>query len=569
MAFQQVVRQWDLESDAEYGLFEIVRQQIRIPWDNEEEDRLRAFDRLPAFAFKISDVVKRKARGGIPNNQRRKWWLVASGGFKLLAQSGDLWKRAKKETPPFSGPRVFFGLPIEVLSYLPAPLAKKTKKLCLVLLRQNRDFDFAPLIPILAAMLLLFMEAPLAYVTLQAMMNKSKKDGCYFSVTHEHCTTWTQAFRELMAKQCDSVAKHAEAMKLDIGQLVLAMFPLFFFPFMPLPAALTFFDSFVMSGRKVLGRFCLCLFTIEKKNLLNATNPTEFVSVVLNAIERLQNVHSMKDFLKRTFGMHLSKVKKRQPLLKALTPSQPRERRITFDQTAKDIQNIVSNARRSMLRTRSIHVMKSVLQRDIHAATKEMQKHIFDRMLPMIHCPGLVDNSLYCMIRHQLPPVLMRCSLTRVFSSVENGCDYRVLYNACRDGTPYVLAVRTNDGVFGAVISDRLNVETAPGGFYGRSMMFVFDGRTQEPFKIARPPNALFMSVKEDELVIGGPEPALCITDGMRKLISRDCETFGSPAFVENPEGDEIVAVELYSLCTVRITAPPLRTEEPTGRGTV
>ena len=563
MSFQQLIKRWDLESEAEYGLFDLVKTSFGGVWAKEDEDRIKAFAQLPIFDVKGSDVLKRKARTGIPNGQRRKWWLVASRGFKLLSRAGDLWDQAKSESPPLGKPEEFFGLPSYVFSFLPPRLAKKSQLLCHVLAQQNDEVVFAPLIPVFSSMLLLFMETPLAYLTLQSMINQSKKEGYYFPVTNEQFTTWMQLFREMLKKKCESVSKHAEAMKLDIGQLGLALFPVFFFPFMSLPVALTFFDSFVVSGRKVLIRFCLSLFANEKKSLLAATTPTEFVSVVINAIERLQNIDAMKEFLKKTFLMDVSKLKKMQKLKSsAATPTKPaRERRITFDQTAKDIQNIVRTVQRSLHRTRSSHVMQNLAQRDFHGAARAMQAHIFNRMLPAIYGGKLLDNAMYCVIRHQLTPVLMRYSLTRVFSSVEHGPSFETMYKACSDATPYILVVKTSSGMFGALISDRLAVRQSPDEFYGTALTFVFNVDTQQLFRVPKPPNTMFLCANHDSLLIGGPDPAIQITDRMQKLTSKDCATFGSPSFTGTSDPVDIVEVELYTLWTVKISAPPLQTQ--------
>ena len=95
--------------------------------------------------------------------------------------------------------------------------------------------------------------------------------------------------------------------------------------------------------------------------------------------------------------------------------------------------------------------MQNLAQRDFHGAARAMQAHIFNRMLPAIYGGKLLDNAMYCVIRHQLTPVLMRYSLTRVFSSVEHGPSFETMYKACSDATPYILVVKTSSGVFGAL----------------------------------------------------------------------------------------------------------------------
>ena len=58
---------------------------------------------------------------------------------------------------------------------------------------------------------------------------------------------------------------------------------------------------------------------------------SEFVSVVINAIEGLENIDAMKVFLEQTFLIDVSKLKKMQKIKSSVaTPTKPRERRFTF-----------------------------------------------------------------------------------------------------------------------------------------------------------------------------------------------------------------------------------------------
>ena len=208
---EQVVRRWDLLSEEQFGLFKSARLNFGPDWDREDEKRCRAFASLPSFEVRASTTLRTAARTGIPNNQRRKWWLVGSGGFELLTRVGDVWGRAKTEIGTCEPGQIELCMPINILTFLPSALAIKVKMFCQVLWLNNPGIEFAPLIPTSAALLLLFMETPLAYISIQALINRSNKDGFYFTLSRKDLLASTQAFREILQSRCSGIVKHADS----------------------------------------------------------------------------------------------------------------------------------------------------------------------------------------------------------------------------------------------------------------------------------------------------------------------------------------------------------------------
>ena len=578
MVYQQIVRQWDLLSNVNHGLFDEARLHFGIDWEEFDDERSRAFRQIPDFDNKVTKQLKQLSRDGIPHSQRRRWWLVASGGLKLLTQVGDVWKSAKKAASnikPSNDSK--FGGAVDILTFLPPAMSRKLYQFLHVLWTQNQGIDHSPLIPTVSALLLLYMEVPLAYLTIQSMINKSRQDSWYFTLTKEQFLASAQAFGELAEKRCPSITKHAESLHLNIAQIGLSFFPVFFLPFMPLPVALILLDSFMIEGRKVLYRFCLNLLIQEKKNLSNATSARSFITVLINAMERLNNVSSLKTFLKNSFKIFLSRsrhinqieahaIAMRSGLVGsiydhpelAMVTNNPIMRSFSNDRIAFT-PGRVSSPSSFPAKASTIFSFSNLKNND---SLLMMQQHIVNRVLPEIVGGRLLTDALYYALRQNLPTVLTRYSVNLVFSTSVNGFSFIELFNACRDETPYILVVQTTNGLYGAMLSDPPRPDKSPGDgiFYGTPLCFVFNGQTQEIYNNPHPPNNLFMCADEHALIVGGPEPAISIKGGMKIMESFDCATYGSPSFASCVEGDSIIEIELYTLVAISISSPPIDT---------
>lgn len=551
MLYQHVVRQWDLLSEVPRGLFDSARVNFGAEWDKLDEERKKAFSQLPPFDPNVSDVLKQKTRLGIPHTQRRKMWMISSGGLNLLMHVGDVWKTSKAaadQVPEFRA--TYFGNSIDVLTFLPPAIQREVKQFLHVLRVQNPTIDFAPLIPISASLLLLYMEKPLAYITIQSMINRSQQDSWYFTTSVSKFLAAVSAYRDILKRKCESVVKHGSSLGLDVALIAMGMLPTFFFPFMPLPVALTLFDSFMVEGRKVMMRFCIELFTSEKKSLLDTKSSRDFISVIINAIERLGSIETMKSFLKSAYRTHLSRSK---CITKPEAAALSNRSDLMTHATGSTVEEVVMSVRVHVRAKSMDHYPDS--DEDLSETVIAIHEHLANRTLPVIHGGKLLTDALYCALRYQLPPVLTRYSVNLVYSRTVNGCSFHTLFDACNDETPYIIMVKTTYGVFGALLSDPLR---DTGEYCGKAVTFVFDGQTQEIYRKQPPGNDMFMMAKHNMVVIGGPKPAISLSQGMKRMESFDCETFESPSFMRNENGDEIEEVELYTLATVPIPNPPV-----------
>jgi len=567
MFYQHLLSQWSLNSESQYGFLKETGLDFPPEWISENQRRIDKFSQLPDFSPTVIEKVKLKARTGIPHEMRRKWWLIATGGLQLLTEVGDVYASALRRAAKIEPSNVSdFGGAVDVLSFLPQSVGEKVKQFLHVIWVQNRQITFSPLIPTVASILLLYMEPPLAYLSLQAMINKSLQDSWYLPLNHEQFLASVQAFRDLVESKCSSVLKHAERIGVNIAQIGLALFPVFFLPFMPLPTALTMFDSYVIEGRKVLVRFALSLFIQEKHSLMDASNPQQFITVLVNAMERLSAIETLCPFLKNSFSLYLSRGRhiyrlEGEAISKGtgyLSPGKFKDAK-SFRQFVSEDDGAVfellhpapleGSSTHKNMRNLSLHILHSATPEAIAEDQMEIQRKLIERTLPSVHGNGsLLSSSYFYFLRERFPPVLQLASAELVFRLSTHGTTFQSLFEASCERCPYILLIKTNKTVVGALLSDPLDPEVSSraGRYYGRPITFVF--REQECFHVLPPVNQMFISVTNSIISIGGPKPAIFIQNGFSTLQSERSETFNSPPFSINPDGDKILEVELYKL---------------------
>lgn len=568
------MREWKLSSEDNFGFYNEIHVTDPPEWESEEIRRLSAFKNLPQFEPKINESLKQTFRYGIPHTLRRKWWFIASKGLKLLSQAGDVWPNALRSSlkVPMTSTSQFGGA-IDLLPFLHPELAEKVKQFLHVVWVRNKHITFSPLIPTVSVLLLLYLEPSLAYLSIQQMINKSTKNSWYFTLTRESFIASVTGFRALIASKIPAISKKTFELGLDIAQIGLALFPVFFLPFTPIHVALTLFDSFVSEGRKILVRFAISLFDIQKTELLQCKTSEDFLSTLVDAMNMLSSPHSTTKFLENSFKIFLSRPRHidkfelkamddctdkgsnlytSQNVIGMMSPSMTnlfaeRRRRMSSD----DCENLdVINIGDTMRGAIALETMMKFSPEGIEESTRKLQKELAESAMPVVINGKLLTNDNFYMLREQLPASVSRYDARRVFSMSNDGTSLLSLFEKSSKKAPYIILVKTaKNRVIGAYLGEPINPEMcAFGRFYGKPGSFVF---TLDPLVIYKqdpPPNNLFQAAFKHSITIGGPRPAIHIEDGFHIIFSEKCETFHSPALTENPSGDPIIDVELYRL---------------------
>jgi hypothetical protein len=166
--------------------------------------------------------------------------------------------------------------------------------------------------------------------------------------------------------------------------------------------------------------------------------------------------------------------------------------------------------------------------------------------LPHVMGGRLMDRPLFLRLREHMPLIWRRHSAKLVYSLSVHGKLLASLFEKSVPNYPHILVIKTANKLFGAVLSDPLVHKSIHDGFYGKPSTFVFNGMTNEVYKMKR--NSRFISVSEKTVQIGSPRAAVFIQDGMERVISEYCETFESPPFVDGDGGECVLDVEYYSV---------------------
>ena len=552
----------DLDDLTPHGLVDFTEIYKNSEWKEEEESRVRAFASTPLSSItRIDDKLKRKIRKGIPCSYRRKIWFVASGGLDLYNEAGNIWDDlvAMADSLP-ADVDYMFGSTINILEYLPPCCVEVFHRFMRVVKMQNEAIQYAPMITSICVFLLLFMEPPLAYLSVQAMINRSKGMTWYVATSRERFAASIFALRDIAFKSCKAVITHAEdILGLSVSRMWTPFIPTFFLPLASLSSVLTVFDAFVSEGRKVLSRLCVGILATEKELLLKATTEGSFIDIVTRAVERMDSVPKLRELLKTSFGITMSRsrhlVKAESRFVDAvLMPD-------------KELEGIIASLRR--LSEPKIEPIVPCLKNDparyFPPAHNTAIPHVHDsfahgtnfshpRQMSVGWQPqeakvtggALLSIPLMTQLRKYMPYNTRAYEAVLVFSMTDHGTTFSTMLDKCYTPGFYILMVQTSSAKVGALLSDAL--QPTRRSYYGRNSMFVFDVTNDKVYQKKPAPNSKFMFVGPDELIIGGPKPAIYLRDQFHRMGSEPCETFDSPSMAVSPLGDDIYDVEVYRL---------------------
>lgn len=180
---------------------------------------------------------------------------------------------------------------------------------------------------------------------------------------------------------------------------------------------------------------------------------------------------------------------------------------------------------------------------------KNIQAQIALRCLPAIFSHGeqnlILNEQLLLSLRNKLPSVFRLYSADLVFKMTIHGNNFQTIFQKCKCRCQYIMMIKTDKNkVIGAFLSDPLSPENDD--YYGTQMTAVFDTDKKMIFKLKVPVNKCFIHVSNNEIMIGGPHPALCIKKDFSSVYSMQCETFKSPIMTDDQNGDKIVDFEMY-----------------------
>ena len=568
MFYQQLISEWDLYSTEEHGLIseKLFDFKLNTTWQEQNEVREKEFASLPKFAPQITEEIKQKARFGIPHDQRRKWWFISTHGIDIFSKYGNIYQAALQEANKVPQTNMNEFGSFNITQHLPPSQQKLFQQFLHVIWVQNPNIHFSPLIPTVSYLLLLYQEPSMAFLSLQSMIRRSVEDSWYFTLTQEAFIACVRAFGELAHNKCSSVVSHADSLKLDIAQIALALFPVFFMPFMPLYVALTVFDSFCVEGRKVLVRFALNLILQQKAQLLQTKSAKEFISILISGLERLSEATFLNSFISSSFNIYLSRERHIQKYEKSALNHQSLQVVPNYIQMlSPDISSILSpddfgralsapgvkersgSFYNGFDRQAAFEILNAATPEEIKLRQQKLNKQLLEKALPKVYGGSLLTPALFCSIRDMMPPCVCQYSAYRVFSISVQGTSFISLFQTVQKRGQYIVMIQTPDSLFGAFLSDSPRPNPR---YFGKSYCFVFDAKIGKIYKSQKkPPNQMFMSINNKSFIIGGPRPAIHFEDGFKKVTSDSCDTFESLPLTHG--NNNIINCEIYYLTEV------------------
>lgn len=497
-------------------------------WQQEEQVRKKHFAGIKSINAKHQGNLKKCIRGGIPTDQRANVWLIVSGGQQLLNECKDGWEIAVQvmKRAPLGDEIPFVHSPGSTPQYTSNnELENQLKFFLQVLWCQNRAINYAPLIPSVSIMLLMYLPQNKAYSTIQAMINRSREDSWYFALNRELFNIEINAVANLANEICPKVMKCADDLKISHYHIFLIMYTMFFFPYTEPTISLTFMDSYVNEGRKVLIRLSLALLIQEESKLVSSISSQDFFNIIFDTFKDMKSPHAANNLLKKAFSIQLSRSRNIIPL------------EIKCRKSHKLIESIPLPA--ELARQKYEFGMRFYHNND-------SSYNISVRMSPTRKGDLLTEN-LYNKLYNYIPKKDRYPDL--VFKMTEDGSSISYLLRASNTKAKYLFFVKTAKCVIGAFITSGClaNVVEDKRVFKGSHDMFIFNTNPFQIYHQQKYVNDNYISVDHEGLILGGPKAAIYIDSTMNILFSGECSTYGSPSFASE-HGEMILDVELYKI---------------------
>lgn len=478
------------------------------PWQEEERRREKKFAKINVDHTSSRDLTL-ASRFGVPAGRRSEIWFTASGGRSLANEVGELWVYAS-DGVKLASDLVYVGCECEFNSF-PEKVREELPQFLAVVYKQNSDIQYAPMVPIVAAFLLSCMDLEQAYLSIQAMINRSKRDGWFFAVGAEKFSVSVLGILDVVTQNCRKVDQRAVSLGLSLLDLFRDTMMTFLIEKTGLNVALTIVDGYINEGKKVLLRIFLALLKIGEREFLAATTPGDFLEVFDRVVLGLQNVEHLRAMLKRAYGLRLSRKGDIQSA-EARIARLPNVTRIATCATPRKARTLV--LAKSETETLMTEDLRMELRKNLEAGYRQHE------------------------------PVL-------VYTMREHGTMFETMVEKASYFCPYILLIKTERQVLGAYLSDPPMNRGRNGSYFGRASTFVFRA---DPFVVYRnkPDNPVkkFISVvlddSEKSLSVGGPGRAIYIENQLQYVMSWPCAAFESPPLVDGQE--RILDIELYRL---------------------
>ena len=544
--FHDIYKDLNLGCEDEFGLIHFKEINQKEEWEKLDVERYIICKELPLMTIKFNAKAKKIIRKGISCQRRRSVWFSASGGLELFHKIGNIWEdiidvTVKQEFNDFYS----FGSTLNLSQYVPEVGEEQLKFFLNIIHSQNREIVDAPLIVPVSIFLLLFMEPSLAYLSIQAMINKSKeKPSSYFLLTERERIAQANAFKDLLKRVCKPIYSHLKHIQdFQLNDVVFDLFEHFCLPYTTIAASLTIFDSFIVEGRKVLTRILLAIIITNKESILKAETREELIEILLKAVAELDNPLYLKYALASAFCIRISRERHIIPAEKHALQS--KKNSLSYNKSCA-IFSLVKDDCHSIQKFN--HNKAHIDEYFSSFSLKESSRISLARSFTVFKTDNdmLLTDKLFKKLLNHFPRIYKFRKPKIVYKLTQDGTSFSCFLRKAPLCSPSILIIKTVNGVMGAFFVQ--SIAKPRRSYFGEGTNFVFQANPLKVYQRYSPINSQYVYVDSESLMVGGPNPAIYIQNGFEKLTSYDCETFASPCFTISNFGDKIYEIQLYAL---------------------
>lgn len=508
-------------------------------WHNEEKDRSTRTRKFSPPKNK-NRLMKQTVRNGIDNIHRDDFYLFLSGIDKTYNESRHFWNDivVTNYNPRHDDIMSKFGFP----GYdLDVP-KKYLENFLTIILNQNKDISYSPMIPSVASILSLFLKADVAYFALQSMINQDDK---YFTKDKNGFAVMLRTIENIISKNSKAdLYQHTKTLKLNISEIPLFVIPLFFSKKVDKRVSLTIFDYFIYDGRSVLMRYVIGIVFYLRTRLLQTRTATDFMNVIYDYIVTLHNPSDLNELKKFTFSLNFSKGKKVVAI----------ENKLKNNMKCTDLINVLISPLPKFEEFNSFHQLSPLF-----GSSPNGRHTYYGRPMNPISITNYIDansktnnaqlitNSQFYNLKQILPRAYKNFNAYPVYLMSVDGTSMVTFLLKAKQCKNTMIIIKTASKSIGAVTQCPFKPSFNYNHKAGPSTT-VFDLTQKVAYKSSLK-NSYYLHVSSNSISIGGGKTgcAIFIGEWFTDVISDPCLTFDSPSLLPGNK-EAIIDIELYNL---------------------
>jgi hypothetical protein len=157
----------------------------------------------------------------------------------------------------------------------------------------------------------------------------------------------------------------------------------------------------------------------------------------------------------------------------------------------------------------------------------------------------ILTDKMIGSLRLAMPPQYRPVPWKLLFDMQEDGISFSSFYEKAAPAVPQLLVLLTDKGaVLGAFVPQGFHIDRYT---YGSGEVFVWSMAPEVAVYHCSGTNTTFVSASADDIVIGGPKPAIYLGACFKQGFTESCLTFGSPRLIEQ-DSFHICNVELWGI---------------------